>query len=236
MNAQEWQKELGNLALDFVQTPDFVAYHSLALTPARARLSIKQQAINVRNRRDQWALLFSKCPELPVRQKILEHEYEETVKDEYSNHGHLDLVVRQAAAVGLSSSEVLQSEPLPITRAICYAYMWFISHHTWQEGLAGLTVNEMKNASSPVLAKVGGGGSERGAKRWKEDLGLSADKIPHSDAHSKADQKHGAMFLSVLEQYVPSGAEVSVLAAAQKALELRGTWYEGMTAELRSVE
>jgi pyrroloquinoline quinone (PQQ) biosynthesis protein C len=233
MNAVEWQNALGKLAIDFVQTPAFVAYHSITMTPARARLSIKQQGNNVRNRRDQWALLFSKCPELDVRQKILEHEYEETVRDEYSNHGHLDLVVRQAAAVGLSPTEVLQSEPLPITRAICYAYMWFISHHTWQESLAGLTVNEMKNASSPMLEKVGGGGSERGAKRWMQDLGLSADKIPHSDAHSKADKKHGAMFLSVFERYVPAGAEESVLAAAQKALELRGTWYEGMSAELQ---
>jgi hypothetical protein len=69
-----------------------------------------------------------------------------------------------------------------------------------------------------------------------QDLGLSADKIPHSDAHSKADKKHGVMFLSVFERYVPSGAESSVLAAAQKALELRGTWYEGMSAELTKVE
>ena len=236
MNAQKWQNALGKLAVAFVQTPGFVAYHSIPMTPARARLSIKQQAINVKNRRDQWALLFSRCPELDVRQKILEHEYEETVKDEYSNHGHLDLVVRQASAVGLSSAEVLQSEPLPITRAICYAYLWSISYHTWQESLAGLTVNEMKNASSPIFEKVGGGGSERGAKRWMQDLGLSADKIPHSDAHSKADKKHGVMFLSVFERYVPSGAESSVLAAAQKALELRGTWYEGMSAELTKIE
>jgi hypothetical protein len=44
------------------------------------------------------------------------------------------------------------------------------------------------------------------------------------------------MFLSVFERYVPEGAEESVLAAAQKALELRGTWYEGMSAELRRLE
>ena len=84
MTSQEWGAALGRLAAAFVQTPVFLRHHSLKMTPARARLLIMQKAINIRNRRDCWAALFSRCPELPVRQKILEHEYEELIEDEHS--------------------------------------------------------------------------------------------------------------------------------------------------------
>ena len=30
----------------------------------------------------------------------MEHEYEEMVKDEFSDNGHLELVIRQGASVG----------------------------------------------------------------------------------------------------------------------------------------
>lgn len=236
MKVNEWREALGKLVTDFVNTPGFVAYHSIKMTVPRARLLTTQQAINVRNRRDQWAALFSQCSELAVRQKIMEHEYEEIVEDAFSKHGHLDLVVRQGAAVKLSPDEILNAEPLPITRAVCHAYNWFIRSHTWQEGLAGLVANEMKNASSPNLQKVGGGGSERSAKRWMEDLGLSEEDIPNSIAHSKADEKHGEMFLSVMEQYVPADQEANVLNAATEALELRGVWYEAVAAIIEKMD
>jgi pyrroloquinoline quinone (PQQ) biosynthesis protein C len=236
VKAHEWQEELGKLVLDFVRTPGFVAYHSLKVTLPRARVSIKQSAINVRNRRDQWALLYSRCRELPVRQKIMEHEYEEMVEDEYSKYGHLHLMVRQGASIGLSADEVLNAESLPITQAVCYAYLWLIQDHTWQEGLAGLVANEMKNANTPLLKDVGGGGSGRSAKRWMEDLGLTEEQVPNSVAHSKADEKHGKMFLSVLEQHVSQGQEENVLRAAKCALDLRGVWYEGMAAILEKLE
>jgi pyrroloquinoline quinone (PQQ) biosynthesis protein C len=229
MKPQEWGEALGQLAAAFVQTPIFLKHHSLKMTPPRARLLICQKAINIRNRRDCWAALFSHCPELDVRQKILEHEYEELVEDEHSKYGHLDLTVRQAAAVGLSAEQVLHAEPLPITRAICYAYLWFIQSHTWQESLAGMIANEMKNASSPALAKFGGGGAEREAKRWMEDLHLSEADVPDAIAHSKADQKHGQMFLTTLEHYVAPGEESRVLASAQESLDLRALWYQGLT-------
>jgi pyrroloquinoline quinone (PQQ) biosynthesis protein C len=229
MTSQQWGAALSRLAAAFVQTPVFLKHHSLTMTPARARLLITQKAINIRNRRDCWAALFSRCPELPVRQKILEHEYEELIEDEHSKYGHLDLTVRQAAAVGLSAEQVLNAEPLPITRAICYAYLWYIQSHTWQESLAGMIANEMKNASSPELAKHGGG-AEREARRWMEDLHLSKADVPDAVAHSKADQKHGQMFLSTLERYVAPEDEARVVAAAQESLDLRALWYAGLTA------
>jgi pyrroloquinoline quinone (PQQ) biosynthesis protein C len=230
MTSHEWGAALGRLAAAFVQTPVFLRHHSLKMTPARARLLITQKAINIRNRRDCWATLFSRCPELPVRQKILEHEYEELIEDEHSKYGHLDLTVRQAAAVGLSAEQVLGAEPLPITRAICYAYLWYIHSHTWQETLAGMITNEMKNASSPELAPLGGGGAEREARRWMEDLRLSEADVPDAVAHSKADQKHGQMFLLTLERYVGPEDESRVVAAAQESLDLRALWYAGLTA------
>jgi len=88
----------------------------------------------------------------------------------------------------------------------------------------------MKNASSPELTKLGGGGAEREARRWMEDLHLSEADVPDAVAHSKADQKHGQMFLTSLERYVGPGEEAGVVAAAQESLDLRAIWYGGLTA------
>src|SRR3546814_3229172 len=57
------------------------------------------------------------CPHMAVKRKILQHEYGEVIKDEYTEHGHLDLIVRQGRALGLSVKETLEVEPLPTTMA-----------------------------------------------------------------------------------------------------------------------
>jgi hypothetical protein len=62
-----------------------------------------------------------------------------------------------------------------------------------------------------------------------EDLHLSEADVPDAMAHSKADQKHGQMFLTTLERYVAPGEESRVLTAAQESLDLRALWYQGLT-------
>ncbi len=69
-----------------------------------------------------------------------------------------------------------------------------------------------------------------------EDLGLTEKDVPNSIAHSKADDKHGKMFLPFLEQHVPVGEEEKVLEAAKESLELRAVWYEGMTTVVEKID
>ena len=83
---------------------------------------VKQQSLFVRHRRDCWAHVSANCPVLGVKQRILEHEYEEIIRDDYSDYGHLHLIIRQGKSVGLEPEEIIRAEPLPETRdATLYA-------------------------------------------------------------------------------------------------------------------
>src|SRR4051794_1994644 len=69
---------------------------------------LKQHSHYVRHRRDCWGYLSGNCPVFPIKRRIMEHEYEEMIKDEFSDHGHLELVIRQGASLGLSAEEILK--------------------------------------------------------------------------------------------------------------------------------
>ena len=61
-------------------------------------------------------------PVLAVKQKILSHEYEEMIRDAHSEHGHLDLIIRQGKPIGLTAENILQTQPIPTTAATLYAW------------------------------------------------------------------------------------------------------------------
>ena len=70
-------------------------YFNIRMTSARARIALLQLSLFIQCRRDCWANLIANCDALPIRQRLMEHEYDELVEDEYSSKGHYDLVVRQ---------------------------------------------------------------------------------------------------------------------------------------------
>ena len=111
-------------------------------TPARARCWTIHQAHFVRNRRDCWAHVSANCPVMGVKQKILEHEYEEIIRDDFSDYGHLHLIIRQGKSVGLETEEIINAEPLLETRATLYAWSWMTSEMPWTQSLAGMTITE----------------------------------------------------------------------------------------------
>ena len=64
---------------------------------------ISQLGLYIRHRRDCWSHVSGNCPVMAIKQKILEHEYGEVIKDQYSQYGHLQLIVKQAQKVGMSA-------------------------------------------------------------------------------------------------------------------------------------
>ncbi|HEX9446033.1 MAG TPA: iron-containing redox enzyme family protein, partial [Candidatus Binatia bacterium] len=156
---------------------------------------------------------------LSIKRKILRHEYEEVIKDDYTDHGHLELVIRQGKAVGMTAEEVLAVKPLPITRACLYAWAWMTREKSWIEGLAALTVTEWSN-DDRLLADTGGGHASRSAKRWMEDLGLTWNDMPNYKVHSQADEDHGAMFLTDLEKFATGDNEALAMRAVRESLDL----------------
>ncbi len=228
MKAKEWRQELGNIVCEYFATPELEEFYALPVNRDRAQLYLKQLTIYVRNRRNYWPQIAANCPEFEVKQRIYAHEYEELVEDEYSSHGHLDLVVRQAKEVGLSLDEMLNAEPLPSTRAAVYGWWWIARHCRWQQALAASTIAEWTN-DERLLGDFGGGNCTRLLKSWGRGLGLQPEQMPNFTAHSKADERHADMFLEVLEQFIPPGEERDVLNTAKESMEIHRAFYGGMT-------
>jgi len=122
MKTEQWADTLLELARADIQSPAYKDYYAITLTRERAGIYLGQLALFIPHRRDCWSYVSGNCPVMSVKRKILEHEYEEVIEDEYSKYGHLDLVVRQAEHIGMSAGEVLDAPPLPMTSAVLYSW------------------------------------------------------------------------------------------------------------------
>lgn len=231
MQVKQWREKLGEVVRGLFLSPEMEAFYSTKITPERARIYLSQLGLYVRQRRNYWPQVAANCPEFDVKQRILAHEYEELVEDEYSAVGHLDLVVRQGREVGLGEQELLNAEPLPTTKAAIYGWWWIARHRPWQEALAASTIAEWTN-DDRLLGDIGGGNCTRLAKSWARDLRFRPEQMPNFVAHSKADVKHADMFLDVLEKYVPPENEQGVLATAKESMDIHRAYFGGMAAAM----
>jgi pyrroloquinoline quinone (PQQ) biosynthesis protein C len=234
MDVASWRKNIGEMVREYARSPQMEHYFSVPVTRARAQVMLKQLGLYVRHRRDCWANVSSNCPEIAVKHKILEHEMGEVIKDKYSEHGHLDLIVRQGRAIGLSAEDILNAEPIPMTRATLYAWAWMTRSKSWIEGVAALTVTEWGN-DDRLLGDLGGGHSTRMAKKWMEDLGLSWRDMPNFGAHSEADEEHSDMFLPFLERFATGEKEKLALQAVQESLDLFAIYREGVAGAMEKI-
>jgi pyrroloquinoline quinone (PQQ) biosynthesis protein C len=164
---------------------------------------------------------------LAVKQKILAHEYEEMIRDAHSEHGHLDLIIRQGKAIGLSAQGVLEAKPIPTTKATLYAWGWICKKKSWLEGLAAMTMTEW-NQDDRLLADLGGGHAARMGNLWIKYLGLTWDDLPNWKAHRAADKEHVDMFLSIWEEFGVGDAEEIILQAAKESEDLYRLYQTGI--------
>ena len=95
MEVKAWRQSIGEMVREHMRSPQLERYFSVTMTKPRAQIMLTQLGLFIRHRRDCWSNLSSNCPELSVKQKILQHEFGEVIKDQYSDFGHLDLIVRQ---------------------------------------------------------------------------------------------------------------------------------------------
>ena len=227
MKAQEWRQKLGDCVRDLFLSPEMEHFYSMKLTQKRAQIYLLQLGIYVRQRRNYWPQVAANCPEFDVKERIMSHEHEELVEDDYSQRGHLDLIFRQGKEIGLSVDDILNAEPLPTTKAAILAWFWIARHRPWQEGVTASTIAEWTN-DDRLLGDIGGGNCTRLYKTWKRDLNLTDEQMPNFTAHSKADVKHSDMFIEVLEKYVEPGREKDVLATAKESMEIHRAYFGGM--------
>jgi pyrroloquinoline quinone (PQQ) biosynthesis protein C len=233
MDENGWRSALGELARETMASPEVEKYFSVPITRARAQIILKQLSLYVRHRRDCWAYVSGNCPVLSVKQKILGHEYEEMIRDSHSEHGHLDLIIRQGKAIGLAAKDILESRPLPATMASLYSWGWMTKAKSWLEGLGAMTITEW-NQDDRLLGDLGGGHAYKMGQRWVDQLGLTWDDLPNWKAHREADKEHTDMFLPVLAEFAVGDKEALVLRAARESEELYRTYQAGITAAMQA--
>ncbi|HEY2986570.1 MAG TPA: iron-containing redox enzyme family protein [Candidatus Binatia bacterium] len=235
MEVSAWRERVGEMVREHMRSPELQHYFSVKMTRPRAQLMLVQLGLYIRHRRDCWSNVSSNCPEMAVKHKILEHEIGEVIKDRYSEHGHLDLIVRQGRAVDLSTEDVLNAKPIPTTQATLYAWAWMTRAKSWIEGLAALTVTEWTN-DDRLLGDLGGGHSTRMARRWMDDMGLKWKDLPNFEAHAEADEEHSDMFLPFLSTFATGEKEKMALQAVQESLDLFAIYREGVAVAMEKLE
>jgi pyrroloquinoline quinone (PQQ) biosynthesis protein C len=234
MQVSEWRSVIGEMVRDHMRSPQLEHYFSVEMNKLRAQIMISQLGLYIRHRRDCWAHVSANCPIMAVKQAILQHEYGEVIKDQYSEYGHLHLIVRQAEKVGLTAEEVLNTKPIPSTTATLYAWGWITRAKSWIEGLSSLTVTEWTN-DDRLLRDIGGGHSTRMGQRWAEDMGLKWRDMPNFDAHRQADEEHSDMFLPFLSEHATEEKEKMALDAVKESLELFALYREGVAFAMEKI-
>ena len=89
MKPQEWRQQLGDCVRDLFLSPEMQYFYSIPMTTDRAKIYLLQLSLYVRQRRNFWPQVAANCPEFEVKQRIMEHEYEELVEDEHSKAGQI---------------------------------------------------------------------------------------------------------------------------------------------------
>jgi pyrroloquinoline quinone (PQQ) biosynthesis protein C len=234
MDAAGWNEAFGRLARATMSSPELERYYAVSITRERARLLLKQLSLYVRHRRDCWAFVSGNCPVLEVKQKILAHEYEEMIRDQHSQHGHLELIIHQGNSIGLTAKDILEAKPISTTIATLYAWAWMCKKKHWLAGLAAMTMTEW-NQDDRLLADLGGGHAARMGELWIRQRGLTWDDLPNWKAHRAADREHVDMFLPVWEQFGRGDAEQIILNAAQESEELYRVYQSGIADAMEAI-
>ena len=102
MQVPEWRNVIGQMVREHMRSPELENYFSVKMNKSRAQLMITQLGLYIRHRRDCWALVSANCPVMAIKQAILQHEYGEVIKDQFSDYGHLHFIIRQAQKLGLT--------------------------------------------------------------------------------------------------------------------------------------
>jgi pyrroloquinoline quinone (PQQ) biosynthesis protein C len=235
MNAKEWRQRLGEMVREGARSYEENHYFEVPMTIPKAQLMMLQHIAFIKNRRRCWLWVLSNCPEESVRNVILQHEYEEAIKDEFSEKGHLDLSVRQSMAVGLKPEDCVNPGPLFTTQLTSYSWAWIAKESHWLKGLASLNITEWFN-DNRLLADLGGGASARRIKQWSRDLGFTIEQMPDFKAHNKADEAHGEQFLRVFEEFASRPEEERlVIEGAKEGIRLHGFFREGVAQAMEKL-
>lgn len=229
----DWEEAIAARVHDTMASAEMARYFNVKMTLPRARVALLQLSLFVQCRRDCWANLIANCDALPIRQRLMEHEYDELVEDEFSAKGHYDLLICQGALIGLTADDFAAVRPLTTSMATFYGWKWIAREGAWQDGLIAMMATEWVNDDRRLMDQ-GGGLSRRDGLRWIRDFGYRWEEMPNFATHAVADEKHADLFLPLLPKYILD--RPSALKAAEDALELFKLYHSGVAEAMERLD
>jgi pyrroloquinoline quinone (PQQ) biosynthesis protein C len=230
---RQWEEAIAQRVHATMAAAEMDRYFKVKMTTSRARIALLQMSLFVSCRRDCWANLIANCDAPEIRRRLMEHEYDELVEDEYSSKGHYDLLVRQGALIGLTGDDFAKVQPLRTSMATFYGWKWIAREGAWQDGLIAMMATEWVNDDRRLMDQ-GGGLSRRDGSRWIRDFGYKWEEMPNFATHAVADEKHGDLFVPLLSKYVRD--QKSALKAADDALELFKLYHFGVAEQMERTD
>src|SRR6266481_8234453 len=150
--AEDLIEKLNDLARAFADAQSAGQY-SGNLTRSRGRVLAVQWTLFNRNRRDCWGAVQCSAP-LEVKRVIWKHESEELINDPRCGSDHYSLHVRRCLALGLTTEEVENAQPLPGCRAAFYGWLHIARTRPWLEALSASSILERSVDRSVVRRDV----------------------------------------------------------------------------------
>lgn len=167
----------------------------------------------------QFALLFSRLPDLDARQFLLEN----LLGEEDPKGRHPDLLLRFAAACGLDPEAVktaeLRGEILPTTRAM-RCWIWELTAvRSYAEAAAGIMVG-LEGQLPTLYPKY--------VDALKQ-MGFSDDDLEFFYVHIEGDVGHAQIGLEICERYATTHElQQRALAAVRASGQMRWSFLSGM--------
>lgn len=166
----------------------------------------------------QFALLFSRLPDLSARQHLLEN----LLGEEDPNGRHPDLLLRFAAACGVDPAAAqaaeLRGKILPGTRAM-RSWIWeLVSVQTLAEAAAGIMVG--LEGQLPTLYPM--------YVKALKAMGFTDDELQFFYVHIEGDIQHAHIGLEIAERYATTPElQAKAIGAVRASAQLRWAFLSG---------
>jgi pyrroloquinoline-quinone synthase len=151
--------------------------------------------------------IHTSCEDLLTRQALLEN----LIDEERGGENHPELWLRFAEALGVTREMVLDSEPLPASRALVDTFIDLTKHQPLVAGLAALYVYE---SQTPAVA----GAKIDGLRRF---YGITSEHgLRFFSVHREADPHHARIVGQMVQYYTRRVEDQrSALGAGRRAIE-----------------
>jgi hypothetical protein len=197
------ERDLDRMINEQFESSEFGYLADTPLTLKRAQFYTLQLVFYASNRRDCWAYVQARAP-LPVKQAVWRHEEDELIRDSRGGADHIELMNREAAALGVTEKELAAAEPAPMIKAALLAFSYIAWTLPWLSALTASHFLERRNNNT--LIKGGKGSSVRWRERLIRELKIDPDLLISSNIHSVADEAHSDLIWTTIRRYVTDEA------------------------------